>query len=259
MARPVIVTRPLEEGRKLAATLIERGYDAILAPVMEVVQVPFDPEPPASPHALIVTSVNGADALARCRFDRSCAVWAVGTATADRARAASFTDVRDARGSAEDLLALLTEDEADPPCTFVWLSGEDVKLDLVAALRAHGVEAERRIAYAARPVAAWSGEVKAALAGLSEAAVLVFSPRSGRLLIDLLASGPGLHHVRSWTAVCMSASVAQALVDETARAGAAQKAEANGVEMAWGDVRTAEAPNMDALLSTLSRDGARVR
>lgn len=257
MARPVIVTRPLEEGRKLAATLTERGYDPILAPALEIVPVAFDPEPPAGPHALIVTSVNGADALARCRFQRSCVVWAVGTATADRARAAGFSDVRDARGSAEDLLALLVEGEADPLCTLVWLSGEDVKLDLVTALRKCDPErkAERRIAYAARPVAAWSADVNAALSGLPEAIVLVLSPRSAGHLIDLLASGPGLHHVKSWTAVCISASVAQALMAATAQVASTMAADT----MAWGEVRVAESPNMDALLSTLARDGARVR
>lgn len=61
----VIVTRPAEDAADLAATLSGMGHETILAPLLDIRLAP-DADLPALPwQAVLITSANGARALAR--------------------------------------------------------------------------------------------------------------------------------------------------------------------------------------------------
>jgi hypothetical protein len=104
----ILVTRPLEDGKEIAARLAERGHQALLAPLLE----PRFQDGPLleeqgheldNVQALLATSANGIRAFIRRSARRDLPVFAVGPQTAKEAREAGFGDVRSADGDAKAL------------------------------------------------------------------------------------------------------------------------------------------------------------
>src|ERR1700686_4211230 len=81
-----LVTRPRAEAESLAEALAARGIDAIIEPLLEI---HYRSEPPpdlAGVQAVLCTSANAVRALARLTGERAVPLFAVGEASAARAR-----------------------------------------------------------------------------------------------------------------------------------------------------------------------------
>src|SRR3954465_11582505 len=105
----LLVTRPEPDNQRTAAALRAMGHDVMLAPMLRIEAVPGADlgAPPWA--AVLLTSPNGARALAaHARRDELLAlpVLAGGRASADVARAEGFADVVSADGDADDLTRL---------------------------------------------------------------------------------------------------------------------------------------------------------
>ena len=106
MAVRVLITRAIEDGLALQAELLGHEISSVLAPMLSIEF--FNPvsEPGEQAQAYLVTSRNGAEALARYTEDRAAPVLAVGAATAERLADLGFGTVESADGDAADLAAL---------------------------------------------------------------------------------------------------------------------------------------------------------
>lgn len=216
----VAVTRAAPENERTAARLRAMGAEPVLAPLLTIERRDFDASL-AGIQALLFTSINGVRAFAGETMARTTPVMAVGDATAQAARDAGFTDVRSANGDIEALSALARQTFDPAAGALLHISGADVAGDLIAALDAAGFDAERRIGYAARPVAALPPALSAPLD-----LVLFHSPRAARIFVRF-----GAPNAETLIAGCLSAAVAEA---------------ASGP--AWKQLIVAPAPREDALL-----------
>lgn len=223
----ILVTRAEPGASRTCARLAARGYDPVNAATASVrfLDTAIDLSDGAS---LALTSPNGAEAAARLIPDRALAVFAVGDATADAARAAGFETVRSAGGDGAALSALI-QDHA--PSEIVHVRGRDQSFDLIGSLSRAGLTARAVIAYAAEPVARLSDEAAAALQ--SGAVVLVHSPRGAARFVALAQAVPGFDRVR---AVAISEAAAKPLRSAGITA-----------------IARAEAPDEDALFAALDR------
>src|SRR5207253_65525 len=162
----------------------------------------------AGVQAVLCTSANGVRALARRSGERGIALFAVGEATAARARAEGFSHVESAGGDVDDLARLACERLAPQDGRLLHVAGSDVAGDLAGLLRDAGFATERVVLYEARPVAGLSPPTVAALRnGLVDFA-LFFSPRSSAIfarLTEQAGVGAGL---RSVTAVAIGFATA---------------------------------------------------
>ncbi len=105
----ILITRPLEDGKEIAARLAERGHEALLAPLLTP-RFHDGPEPdsqrcrrpswPPAPTASVP--------LSAARRSVTFSVFAVGPQTADEARKSGFTEVRNADGDAKALALAAT-------------------------------------------------------------------------------------------------------------------------------------------------------
>ena len=125
----VLITRPEREATALAQALAGRGHQAVLAPLfrLQILHPPDDfAQALAASQAVLVTSANGARALAEASELRSKPVFAVGDTTAATAEGLGFTSVVSAAGDAAALQALVRErlDPANGP--LLHISGTDV-------------------------------------------------------------------------------------------------------------------------------------
>jgi uroporphyrinogen-III synthase len=226
----VLVTRPQPGAADTARRLTAMGYQAVVAPLIEIVPLPARLPPPAKLQAVLVTSANGLSPLSG---HTGLPLLAVGDATAAKARAAGFTTVHSAGRDAEALAVLATE-LCDPAGGALLLTGQlGQGRPLVRALRAAGFTVSHRAVYAARPVAALPEPALAALASDCVAAALFFSPATARAFVTLAAALPPETFARVQS-LAISRAAAEALAP-----------------LPWLRIRVASAPTQDDLLGLL--------
>jgi uroporphyrinogen-III synthase len=181
-----LVTRPRAEAAGLAEALAARGIAALLEPLL-VIHYRDLARPPelAGVRAVLCTSANGVRAFARISPERAVTVFAVGEATAARARAEGFAEVHGADGSVADLVELASGRLRPGAGRLLHIAGSAVAGDLAGELRARGFTVERAVLYEARPVGdLTAGTVRSLAAGIVDFA-LFFSPRTAAIFARL--------------------------------------------------------------------------
>jgi uroporphyrinogen-III synthase len=227
----ILVTRPLEDGRQIAARLAEMGHQALLAPLLEP-RFLDGPEPALDDvQAVLATSANGVRALIRRTRRRDIPIFAVGPQTTEEAVKAGFVDVRSADGDAV-ALAEATTRWARPEDVLLHVCGEDAPGTLADTLAARGFTVRRAVLYGMAAAGELPPEVRAALEQGHLDAVMFFSPKSARLFLTLAQGLP----IAGLTAFCISPATAGVL--------------ASGI---FTEVRIAERPNQVAMLALADR------
>jgi uroporphyrinogen-III synthase len=230
----LLLTRPREDSEPLAARLAEMGHETLIEPLLIVralENVTIDVE---GVQAILLTSANGARALANRPVDRAIPVLAVGDATAEAAAAAGFTHIVSAGGRAEDLAILATSSLPPAEGAVLHVTGRHVAGDLAGRLEAAGFEVRRAVLYQAEAVQAFSELCKSALKSGSLDAALLFSPRTARVFSGLIEAEALDTAVGRLDIYALSQAVADA---------------ANGP--AWRRILVAARPTQDDLLDLL--------
>lgn len=215
MSRRVAILRPEPGNAATATRLREAGLDPWPLPLFEVSPLNWAPPRPTDFDGLLFTSANalrhGGPGLASLH---SLPILAVGSATADAARAAGFTV---ARAGSTDLADLLRD--APDFSRLLWLSGRDrtaIEHPALAAIVA---------VYASDPVALAAAQA----ATLKGSVALVHSARAGMQLAATLA-GHGIARDR-------------------VRIAAISRKAAIAAGPGWDRIAIAAAPDDDALIA----------
>ena len=229
----VMITRPREDARPLAEALAARGVETLLEPLLEIVPVADAGIDLAGVQAVLLTSANGARALAAATGARDVTVLAVGAATA--AAAAGFARVEAAGGDVA-ALADLAASVCDPAAgALVHVAGSHVAGDLAGRLTERGFTLRRETLYTAKRAEALSDAAAAALRQGALDAVLLFSPRTADSFVTLAARAGVTADLARVRALCLSAAVAEA-------AGT----------VAWRALDVAARPDQEALLALVA-------
>lgn len=234
MARRVLVTRPQAEAASLANELARRGIEAVMAPMLAIVPTGARIPDAVRFQAAAVTSGNGADGLAAAISRRALPVFAVGGATGEALRGHGFAPVFVAEGTGLALVGLILNKVLPVDGPLLWLSGDEVRVDLAAELGRNGIEVERVIGYRAEAAAELPAEAAKALSDGTVGGALFFSPRSAERFASLVTGAGLARQTAGMTAHCLSAAVAEA-----ART------------LPWATIRIARRPTRDDLLATL--------
>ena len=224
------MTRPQPGADETAARLAAMGYAPILAPMLAV--TPRRLTTRLRPQAVLVTSGNALAALPEGLH--GVMLLAVGDATAGRARAAGFARVHSAGRDAAALADLAAGMCAPRGPALLLASGEGQGRTLAAALRARGFRVVRRVAYAARPVAALPDAARIALASGTLQAAMFFSPLTARVFTTIVQRDLPAASVAGVMAMAISRATEVALRP-----------------LPWRAIRVASSPTQDALLSLL--------
>ncbi len=212
----ILVTRPEPDASRLAERLRTLGHDPVVEPLMsaDYLEGPEDfPGALKGSQAIAFTSANGVRALARCHKERRLPVFAVGDATAAAARQEGFDPVYVAAGDVDHLAADIAA-RLDPGAgSIVHIAGSVVAGDLQGELATRGFQVDRHVLYAMTASASLSPEVIARITEASLDAVLVYSPRSGRILVDLINKAGLQGACQAITCYCLSANVTAAVAN----------------------------------------------
>ena len=226
--RGVLITRPQAEAESTAARLTALGWTPVLAPMLTIrLLTPIWPESIA---ALALTSGNAVPALPR--HLRNLPLFAVGDASATRARTAGFTMARSAGADADALAALIAAEAPRGPILLAVGAGRGG--DLATRLRAAGREVHLRAVYTADPVPALPEPAVRALRAAMLTAALFFSAETARIFMARAAAADLLPALAELRACAISRRAVVALQ------GAA-----------WRELRQAAHPTQDAMLTLL--------
>lgn len=230
-ARIVLITRPEPGAQETAARVAAMGARPVLAPMLRI-----EPRalrlPTPLPAAVLVTSGNAIPALPDVLHDVP--LFAVGAATAARARAAGFTRVESADGDASALAALVQARLPADRGALLLASGLRQGGALAAALRAGGFRVTRRVAYAAQPATALTAETEALLRAGVPLAALFFSAETAHAFVRLVRRAALGERLRESEAVSIGM-----------RASVALEA------LPWRRIRVAARPTQDEMLALL--------
>lgn len=233
-----LITRPAEDSGPVAAALRERGIEAVIAPMLIVEAVPETEANTASDlidaQAVLLTSRNGARALARATAERGITILAVGDATAAAARELGFRNVESAAGDSRALAALAAA-RLDPKAgALVHVSGEDVAGDLAGPLEAAGFALRRAVLYRTRRAGELPPDAVRALSSGALDCVLFFSPRTAETFVMLVREAGLESACAEMTGICLSPAVA---------------AKAEG--MPWKKLVAASRPDMASMVAAV--------
>lgn len=230
----VLVTRPRPDGDDTANELIALGHEPVVAPLLEVTMDTGAVLDLAGVQAMLVTSANGARALASATDRRDVPVLAVGAASAAAARQLGFSRIESADGDVAALADLVTVRLSPGDGALVHVAGTVTAGDLSGTLTHAGFEVRRAVLYRADPVAALPAELVRRLEEGTLDVALFYSPRTAAHFATLVAA-KGL-------AVSCHRIVALALSDAVA-------VKLKGLDFAH--VEVAESPDQDSLFRAL--------
>lgn len=227
----ILITRPGEDGMALAEVLKTSGIETVVEPLLAIKHINGPMLDVHTVQALLLTSANGARALARRTDRRDIPVYAVGDSTATRARREGFAQVHSAAGNVEALVGLVKDllNPKDGP--LLHIAGSEVAGDLIGLLETVGFNCTREVLYEAIPERTLKSSTIAALKDRQIDAVTLYSPRSAENFVGLIRKARLVRSCRKITAVCLSQAVA---------------AKIN--EIQWLNILIAAEPNQDALL-----------
>ncbi len=241
----ILVTRPEPEAHQFAEALAAIGIEPIVAPLLTIVPIEAAPPELARFQAVLLTSANGARALAERGAERDIAVLTVGNATAAAARAAGYRRIASADGDWRDLAALVRSSLDPAKGPLLHATGADHGNELIDDLTPHGFAIERAVLYRAIAADRLPDAALAALRGApsnngapSFDGVALFSPRTARTFIALVdAAGLG-GALACLNAYCLSPAIAEPL-------------EAAKSRLPWRAIHSAPRPNSNSLLDTI--------
>lgn len=231
----LLLTRPQEDAQETMRALESRGHDVWLQPLLEIRERSDAVLDLRDVQGLVVTSRNGLRAFLRICGQRDLPVYAVGPASALAAREAGFAEVYSADGDAVKLGELILREVAPSAGALLHPSGHNIAGNLRERLGSAGYELRRTVLYDAVPAHAFSSATNALLRAGTLDAVLFFSPRTAETFARLVSESGMAPACEALTAFCLSPAVASA------------------ARLPWRSVRTAEAPNQEAMLEAVEQ------
>jgi len=234
----LLVTRPGDDGIKLANLLGKRGFDVIMDAMLSIEMDETAKPDLAGVQAVLATSANGIRALSARSENRELPVLAVGDATAALAREMDYATVRSASGDVESLAALAMAQFDQQDGALYHPAGSEIAGNLSKILLQNGFEYRRDILYRAEKHTSLNPvTVQHLKSGLITGA-LFYSPRTLKTFCELLINEKLSTTVQTVTAYCLSPAVASKCGD-----------------IKWGDIKTCSHPDQKSMLELVEVTG----
>lgn len=235
MTRRILVTRPQPEADATARRLSAMGFRPVVLPLTRIEPVAPDVLPDADADAVAVTSVNALRHAppALLASLRGKPLFAVGDTTAAAARAAGFTDVHAAAGTARDL-ATLIGNRLRQDARILHIAGVERTAGFAEALEERGFGVRVTEVYRADAIAYADDFLEQLAEAGTFSGALLFSRRAALLLVALAAHAPTHEALAGATFYCISQGVAAALAP-----------------LSPGKISVAEEPDEDGILRLL--------
>ncbi len=211
MTPVLIVTRPSPDSAFICECAASAGFEVFRSPLIEIVfrhSVFIDQK---AYQAVLVTSANGARALA----GRTDASWlaglpavTVGPASTAASRDAGFDRIIQADGDVDALIAETIRTFRPDAGALLYASGAQTTGDLQRVLQQKGFDVDRVVLYEAVRSAMLNLHVEACLRNRRTGCVVLYSPRSAKIWCDLTSAAGLAGEAAGLKHLCLSHNVA---------------------------------------------------
>lgn len=184
----LLITRPEADAAPLIRRLEALGVDCVAAPLLDIDYLDGPNLDVEAVQAMLLTSANGARALARRTERRDIPCLAVGDATARAATDLGFQSVASADGDVDDLARLAARKCNPKGGVLLHAAGSVSAGDLAAMLEPQGYKVWREMLYEARTATDLPPEAADALRGGKIDGVVLYSPRTAAHFRKLVAA-----------------------------------------------------------------------
>jgi uroporphyrinogen-III synthase len=205
----LLITRPLNEAQEIMRALVQRGFSIIVDPLLQIIPVDCSPLNLKNVQALVATSINGIRRLAQLTPYRHIPLYVTGEVSAHEARQAGFNSIYVAQGSVDSLIHLIREKLDFKDGKILYISGQEIRGDLVQILSSQGYPVERIIVYKALASPSLKSETQEAMITGRLSGVLFFSPRTAEIFVTL--TKVYAKAFERMIAVCMSTEISKPL------------------------------------------------
>lgn len=211
----IAVTRPEEDAGALRAKLEALGHEVVMVPLLTISPREDVTIPKREWQAIAVTSANGIRALPEGHGLTPFRTLTVGPQSLKAALAEGFR--AEAHGGDVNGLARFIRKELEPKKgPIIYLSGAETAGDLEGQMRAAGFDCHRAVLYDAVPAASLGEAEKPLRAGEIDA-VLLYSPRSAKIWLQLAQDAGLLSAAGRIRNFCLSRNVASVLPEGWAK------------------------------------------
>ena len=143
----IIFTRPLIDSEDLMMNFFSSGHKVIHMPTLSIASANMEPINTKDYDGLIFTSANAARFLKLKNDDKNIKCFCVGNATEKEARGHGFSNTIAAEGNVLNLKELILQNFEKTEGKLVYVSGENISVDLDNQLQNEGYEVKRLINY----------------------------------------------------------------------------------------------------------------
>lgn len=208
----LFITRPEIDGLKTAEKLKKLGHVVAMFPIIKIEFVKGHNIKKAD--ALIFTSKNGVRSIGNMDIDKGILIFTIGKQTAIEAKKLGFKRVFSANGSQNTLLDLILLHGSSPKGSFVHLSGEHIKDDLVGILNSKNLRAERQITYKAIALKKMPSKLIEAIKSKELDGGIFYSIRSANIFKDMVEKNHLNEDTKNLTAFVLSENIKDSLNKE---------------------------------------------
>jgi uroporphyrinogen-III synthase len=213
----IICLRPQPDCDSDVAELNRRAAQAVALPMLQVIYVPTPPTQLSNTNHLaiyqgvIITSKQASRYLSEQILItpdlRHPAVWCVGSGSADILKQAGCQIAYSGKGNAADLADQICGQGDGGP--FLWLSGQDVHLDIATSLKSQGITVDREIIYHTEGLRLPHQVIQEHLLSRQDVAVIVYSARTLKQFEEWLAEYAPTANRAQLTVLAASAGLAE--------------------------------------------------
>ena len=143
----ILLTRPFEDCSEMILKFQSLGNKVSHLPLLRIEKVNYDETDLLSLKGVIFTSANAVKFLDVKKIDKNLLCFCVGNATEKKARAVGFQNVISAEGNIENLKELILQNFDQKDGKMIYISGENISVDLDQQLLKEGYNIKRIINY----------------------------------------------------------------------------------------------------------------
>jgi len=143
----ILLTRPLEDCKEMIFKFSNLGHEVSHLPLLNVEGVAHDHNSIKNYKGIVFTSANAIKYLNYKNLDKNCLCFCVGLATEKKARSIGFQNVIAAEGNVQNLKELILRNFNQNDGKLIYVSGEQISVDLDQQLVKEGYIIERIINY----------------------------------------------------------------------------------------------------------------
>lgn len=212
-AKTIVITRPVGDESILRDELLERGYHVIHEPITEIflrhtARLEVEHALASVPDAVIITSKHAVQALAMLTELRDMFLLCVGEATANIATQLGFDRVSVAGGTVDGIIDYIL-DCYDEDSRFLYISGEDISINLGEIFSMRGMSLSRVVVYDAIAAESLSDTLVEQLRRGQIDAISFFSSRTAQIFLSLAEKSGVITTLERLDTFCLSESITE--------------------------------------------------